>query len=174
MRSVPPFRASPAALALPAGRARPDATNNPSPTAASIASESEGQRAPMVLAHGGDVDAVDGLVRKAAELFETKSAARFRSQDRRPGWVVAHQVDVEVGPGLASRCGAREPVGCLDPGVGLGIVEVAEVQVARRPEIPAVEERPEERAPVGVVGYPARQVTRSNGSPRVDTFSPRA
>ena len=43
MRSVPPFRASPAALAVPAGHARPDATSKPSPTA-SIASESESLR----------------------------------------------------------------------------------------------------------------------------------
>ena len=48
MRSMPPFRASPAALALPAGRARPDATSKPSPTA-SIASESESLRAIYVL-----------------------------------------------------------------------------------------------------------------------------
>ncbi len=69
---------------------------------------------------------------------------------RRPGWVVAHQVDVEVGPGLAP-CLAAQAVRRLDSRVDASVVEVD------TPSAAAVEQRDEEAGRIGVVGDPAAQ-----------------
>ena len=112
--------------------------------------------------------------RRAGGRGSSRSSARRRCgcsvvDERRPGRVVAHQVDVEVGPGLAP-CLAAQAVRRLDPRV-----RRVGRRSRRRSDCRRLEPRRRGAGTKKLAGRRSRPAqpfrARSNGSPRVATFS---
>src|SRR5262245_3609417 len=66
-----------------------------------------------LLAGGGDVEATDRRLEDVATEARGDEIVLGRVHERRPGRIVAHHLDVEVGPGLAAGR-AAQAVDALD------------------------------------------------------------
>ena len=158
-RSVPPFRAS---AALPAGPARAAASSAAPPT--SIASARESRRVIRSLARRPRCRSRRRGGRRSSRGSARRSSASEVCMKGAQGGFVAHQVDVEVGPGRSAGL-AGQPVRRRDPPSRRGSSKIEVLQRRSRRE-----ERHEE-AGTGRRSRRSSPRTRSNGSPGCRAFS---